>query len=268
MASAHAGFFQAQAFSRFRARRARPTKHFSRDCGAFRRAPRRRSSSSMTRVLHRRKSGAKFVERPGEIVAVVVERIVGVLAGVKAALALVGERFVDPVDDAFGGFAQERIQRDLPAVQIISQQLRIVVRHFLEVRNEPSFVHRVAMEAAGELIVDAAARHFVERAFRRSRADAFLWFADSARAQDRSQTNAGILATRPKPPFLMSNCCVTDLICAVTTSGSNAARAPVKTSACATASTSELAARSRSARLFLYASATERRTRLNPGRPN
>ena len=56
---------------------------------------------------------------PGEIVAVVVESLVGVLAGVEAALILIGEDFVDPGDDAFGGFAEERALRNLIAVEII-----------------------------------------------------------------------------------------------------------------------------------------------------
>ena len=60
----------------------------------------------------------------------------------------------------------------------------------------------------------------------------------------------GNFGARPKPPFLMSNSSVMDWICASTTPRSNSARAPVKASACATASESELAARSSSARLF------------------
>jgi len=43
----------------------------------------------MMRASSGRQSGAKFVETPGEIVAVIVERIVSVLAGVKAAIFLI-----------------------------------------------------------------------------------------------------------------------------------------------------------------------------------
>src|SRR5256885_11088656 len=52
---------------------------------------------------------------------------------------------------------------ELPAVEKVLEQLGIVVGHFFEVGNEPAFVDRVAMEAAGELVVDAAAGHFFER---------------------------------------------------------------------------------------------------------
>ena len=109
---------------------------------------------------------ADFAERPGEVVAVVVEGIVGILAGIKTATLLVRENFVHPGDDAFGGFPQERIARNAPGVQVVSQQLGIVVGHFLEVRDEPALVDRIAMEAAGELIVNTAPSHFFECGFR------------------------------------------------------------------------------------------------------
>ena len=112
-----------------------------------------------------REHRAHFVERPGEIVAVVIERLIGVLAAVKSAALLIRENFVDPSNDSFGGFAEERVVRHLIAVQIIFQQLGIVVRHFLEVRDAPALVNRIAMEAAGDLIVNAAQGHSFERAF-------------------------------------------------------------------------------------------------------
>ena len=42
-------------------------------------------------------------------------------------------------------------------------QLRIVVQHLLEMRDQPLVVRRVAGEAAGEMVVDAALAHPVER---------------------------------------------------------------------------------------------------------
>src|SRR5713226_9130773 len=47
----------------------------------------------------------------------------------------------------------------------ISQELGIVVRHFLEVGDEPAFIDGVAVEAASKLVVDAAAGHFFEGSF-------------------------------------------------------------------------------------------------------
>ena len=109
--------------------------------------------------------GAQLLPGPGEVVAVVVEGDIGVLAGVEAATRLVGEHFVDPVKDALGGLAEKRIVGDLPAVQIVAQQLGIVVAHLFEVRHEPALVHGVAVETTGELVIDAAAGHFDERRF-------------------------------------------------------------------------------------------------------
>jgi len=48
-------------------------------------------------------------------------------------------------------------------VQVERGQLRVVVEHLLEVGHEPLAVDRVAVEAAPELIVDAAASHPGER---------------------------------------------------------------------------------------------------------
>ena len=108
---------------------------------------------------------ANFGEGPGEIIAVIVEGLIGILAAVEPPASLIGENFVDPGDDAFGGFAEQRISGDLIAVQIIFQQLGIVVGHFFEVGDAPAFVDGVAMEAAGDLIVDAALGHAGEGAF-------------------------------------------------------------------------------------------------------
>ena len=115
------------------------------------------------------KSRTQLLKRPGKIVAVVIERIIGVLAGVEAALRLVGEDLVHPADDSFGDFAEERITGHLPGVEIVPKKLGIVVTHFFEVRNQPALVHRIAVETAGELVIDAAAAHSFECAFHNSK---------------------------------------------------------------------------------------------------
>src|SRR5258707_15149289 len=106
-----------------------------------------------------------FVECPRKIVAIVVKRIVGVLARVESAVPLIREDLVAPADDALRRFAKKIIARNLIRVKVIAQEFGIVVGHFFEVRNEPALIHGVAMEAAGELAVDAAAGHFFERGF-------------------------------------------------------------------------------------------------------
>ena len=42
-------------------------------------------------------------------------------------------------------------------------ELRVVVKHLLEMRHQPDLVHRVARETAAQVIVDAALAHIVER---------------------------------------------------------------------------------------------------------
>ncbi len=49
-------------------------------------------------------------------------------------------------------------------MRIHSRQLGVVVQHFLEVRHDPCVVDAITREAAGKLIVDAAARHRLARA--------------------------------------------------------------------------------------------------------
>ena len=44
-------------------------------------------------------------------------------------------------------------------MNVILQQLRVVVGHLLEVRHYPALVNRVAMKAAGKLVVHAAFGH-------------------------------------------------------------------------------------------------------------
>ncbi len=48
-------------------------------------------------------------------------------------------------------------------MKVHAGELGVVVEHLLEVRDEPAGIRRVAMEAAAELVVDAAGRHGVER---------------------------------------------------------------------------------------------------------
>ena len=52
---------------------------------------------------------------------------------------------------------------DLVRVEVHAGQLGVVVQHLLEVRDRPGGVDGVAVEAAADLVVDAAAVHVVER---------------------------------------------------------------------------------------------------------
>src|SRR5439155_610005 len=42
------------------------------------------------------------------------------------------------------------------------QQIGIVIRHLLEMRDDPTLVNRITMEASGKLVVNTAARHLLE----------------------------------------------------------------------------------------------------------
>src|SRR5580704_6855762 len=112
----------------------------------------------------RRKRRANFRERPGKIIAVVLQRLVRDLAAVEAAALAIGKYGANPLDDSFGRFAEQRMARDLITMQKILQQLGIVVSHFLEVRDAPALVHGVTVESTGQLIVYAALGHTRQRA--------------------------------------------------------------------------------------------------------
>ena len=54
---------------------------------------------------------------------------------------------------------QGRVSRQLKAVQVGACQQCVVVEHLLEVRHRPGLIDRVAVKAAADLVVDAAAGH-------------------------------------------------------------------------------------------------------------
>jgi len=56
--------------------------------------------------LVRAKGGSEFFEGPREVVAVIIESNVGVLARVVPAPVAVGENFVKPCEDSLGGRAE------------------------------------------------------------------------------------------------------------------------------------------------------------------
>ncbi len=106
---------------------------------------------------------AGFGERPGKVVAVVVQVDVGVLRGIEPTALAVVHGGVEPVHNLQRCRAEILAGKALKAVQVVAQQLGVVVEHLLKVWNDPAFVHAVAVEAAGQLVVDAAARHLFKR---------------------------------------------------------------------------------------------------------
>ncbi|GAA3047844.1 hypothetical protein GCM10020000_30040 [Streptomyces olivoverticillatus] len=83
---------------------------------------------------------------------------VGVEGGGEPALR--GAQFVDHEVGGLQGDAPGELGAGgPPQVRVDAAQQRVVVEHLLEVRDGPGGVHRVAREAAAELVVDAAAGH-------------------------------------------------------------------------------------------------------------
>ena len=107
---------------------------------------------------------------PDEVFAL-VPFAVGVLRCVEAAVRMdhlaadVGQRLLDDLLEA--GLAAEP-----PAVEVQPDELRIVVKHLLEMRHQPLPVRRVAVEAAAEVVIDPAGSHLPQRVERH--VEAFL----------------------------------------------------------------------------------------------
>ena len=117
-----------------------------------------RSEIQLGRVEH----GARLVQGPGKVVAVVVEADVGVLRGVKAAALTIGHGRVQPADDLLRRRSKILADKALEAVRVSAQHLGVVVEHLLEVGNHPALIHAVAMKSARQLVVDAAAGHLFQ----------------------------------------------------------------------------------------------------------
>ena len=105
--------------------------------------------------------GLQFIERPREVVAVIVQAVVGVLAGVESSLGI-GKDLFDKGKDAQGDLAEEFLLGYLIPAQVVHQQAGIVIGHFLEVGDDPAFVHGVAMESPADLVINTAPAHGLE----------------------------------------------------------------------------------------------------------
>ena len=80
-------------------------------------------------------------------------------------------------------------------------QLGVVVEHLLEVRHQPVGVGRVAVEAAAQLVVDAAGGHRVERPAGHRRAAASSPVAACRRSRNSIVIGCGNLGAPPQPPL-------------------------------------------------------------------
>ena len=55
-----------------------------------------------------------------------------------------------------------RFTRNLKSLQICDRQLRLVIKHFFEMRNVPVTVDRVTMKPTAEMIVNSTGCHFAQ----------------------------------------------------------------------------------------------------------
>ena len=81
-----------------------------------------------------------FVQRPSEIIAVVIQAVVGVLAPIEAAFGARKHR-LNKRQDAQRNLAEEFAPRYLIGAKIVHEQAGVVIGHFLEVGNNPALIH-------------------------------------------------------------------------------------------------------------------------------
>ena len=74
-----------------------------------------------------------------------------------------GEVAPHVVENAAGHPGIAFVARRLSRLKITDRELRLVVEHFLEVRHEPFRIHRVAVEAAAHVVVQATLGHLAQR---------------------------------------------------------------------------------------------------------
>src|SRR3989442_13017947 len=101
----------------------------------------RREDPGFVRV-HR---GLELVQRPREVVAVVVEADVRVLAREVSAALPGREDLIGPGENPFGGLAGERVAPELPWGHGVRPEARVCVPHLLEVPDDPTLIPRGPM---------------------------------------------------------------------------------------------------------------------------
>src|SRR5205807_10066751 len=85
-------------------------------------------------------------------------RAVRIFGGVEAAR---GRSHVAPdvIKNVAGGYGELCFARDLKSVEISASQLRLVVKHFLEMRHVPVGVDRIPVKSTADMIVHSTSRH-------------------------------------------------------------------------------------------------------------
>ena len=162
---------------------------------------------------------------------------------------------------------------DHPAVQVGADEERLVVEHLLEVGDEPVRVDRVAVEAAADLVVDAAGGHGVERAgdhLQHLGRGSGRWTVAATSSRNVIVIAWGNFGARPKPPKRGSNCSCEVRDRAVEDGGRRARRGaapPIAVLSLDGAACSCSACWSSSSRRWRHASSMASSSRTNPGMP-
>src|SRR6202000_402649 len=67
------------------------------------------------------------------------------------------------IERAPGSHRKGRLLCDLKRCEVRNNKLRLIVKHFFEVRDEPVFIDRVAMKTAAQLIIHSTLFHREQR---------------------------------------------------------------------------------------------------------
>src|SRR5438132_14061321 len=65
----------------------------------------------------------------------------------------------DVIKNVAGGYGELCFARDLKSVEISASQLRLIVKHFLEMRHVPVGVDRIPVKSTTDMIAHSAGRH-------------------------------------------------------------------------------------------------------------
>ena len=112
--------------------------------------------------LERVENRLGLLQSPGEVIAIIFQAVVSVLAGVESALR-VGENIFNKGKYALRDIPEKVIPSCLIGVQVVEKQARVVISHLLEMRHHPALVYCIAMKTAPQLVVDTSAAHMLER---------------------------------------------------------------------------------------------------------
>jgi hypothetical protein len=102
--------------------------------------------------------GGGFFEGPGEVVSIVVQADICVLAG-SISTFCVRQHLADPAYYSAGYLRVLLGTERRMGVEVGSEQFRIVVTHLLEVGDNPLRIDTVAVKSPTELVVDPAPSH-------------------------------------------------------------------------------------------------------------